>query len=320
MKIKQFMSLTVQKTTLFFVSVVVFLVPAVLRPQSQNLPLEHWAYSFLDRLQTRGLYISEDFDTRPYSREAVAEIISQIDKRAKADPTLLSKVEWGLFEQLKGEFHEELENTSQSIVIRKKEYEPHLFSYRNEDIVVHWDGLLSHQNKIESKKVVDRSLPSALSFVGLNLRANIKKSLAIFAQGGTFFLSDADSLTADSFNPSLGLPVTKNALVDVTVTDQTIAYLVFRLPWLDVEAGRDMIEWGPGFRGNLALSRNSNVYDMFKFDFRYKRFKFESFHAFLNAEDAKYLAGHRLEIRPSSNVQFALSETVVYGNRSVEFL
>ena len=43
-----------------------------LRSQSQNLPLDHWAYRFLDRLETKGLYVSEDFDTQPYSRHGEA--------------------------------------------------------------------------------------------------------------------------------------------------------------------------------------------------------------------------------------------------------
>ena len=295
------------------------LSPSSLWSQSQNLPLNHWAYSFLDRLQTKGLYISEDFDTRPYSREAITEIILQINTKVQSDPALLSHVEWELYEQLKGEFHEELNNLGQNIDIKKKEYETHLFSWRTEDFVIHWDGLLGQQNKFESKREVD-SIPKSLSHWGSSFRANIKQSLAIYAEARSFILGDADSLTADVFNPSLGLPVTSKALVDVAVTDNASAYVVFRPPWLDLEFGRDLVEWGPGFRGNLMLSRNSNFYDLVKFTFRYQKFKFQHLHAFLNADSTKYLAGHRLEVRPFKSFYFAFSESVVYGNRSVESL
>ncbi|NIR70712.1 hypothetical protein GWN42_15610 [candidate division KSB1 bacterium] len=288
--------------------------------QSQNLPLDHWAYSFLERLETRGLYISEDYDTRPYSREAIADIILQINENLQKDPALLSGVEQELFEQLKGEFHEELNQSGNNVDIIEEEKEPHIYSWRDEEIVVHFDGLLSHQSKLETKEDVDPTIPTSSSSWGLRFRTKLKNSLAIFAEARSFILSDADSLANTVFNPSLGLPVTRKALVDVTVSDNATGYAVFRLPWLDIEAGRDLVEWGPGLRGSLILSRNSNFYDLFKFTFRYKKFKFEHIHGFLNADSTKYVAGHRLEIRPFENFQFALNETVVYGNRSVEFL
>lgn len=288
--------------------------------QSQNLPLDHWAYTFLDRLQTRGLYVSEDFDTRPYSREAIGEIIRQIDQKVEQNPHLLSRVEWQLFDQLKGEFYEELQRLDRKIAIKKSEYEPHLFVWRDEDIIVRGDGLFGVQKKFESKQEVDSGIASSLTYLGLGLRVDIKQSLAIYAEERSFFTGDTDSLTGNVYNPTVGLPVTLEG-GDVAISDKAIGYAVFRLPWLDLEAGRDIVEWGPGFRGNLILSRNSDVYDLFKFDFRFKKFKFESFHAFLNSGlGSKYLAGRRIEIRPWKSLQMAISETVVYGRRSIEFM
>jgi hypothetical protein len=94
--------------------------------------------------------------------------------------------------------------------------------------------------------------------------------------------------------------------------------MTFRLPWFDFEFGRALAEWGPGARGNLMVSRNANFYDLLKLTFRYNRVKFEYFHGWLNASHDKYLAGHRLEIRPSRSLQLAVSESVVYGNRGIE--
>lgn len=291
-----------------------------LRSQSQNLPLDHWAYRFLDRLETKGLYISEDFDTRPYARQAIAEIILQVHENVQRSPDVLSSVETALFEQLKGEFFEELQKTARAISIQEREYEPHLLTFRDDGVLIHGDFLVSQQFKVETKQDVDASIPKSITSLGYAFRLRIKESLAVYADGRTFVLSDIDSLANTTFNPSLGLPVTQRALVGVTITDNTSAYAVFRLPWLDLEAGRDLVEWGPGYRGSLILSRNSNFYDLFKLTFRFRKFKFEYIHAFLNADHSKYLAGHRLEIRPLKNFQFALNETVIYGNRDVEFL
>lgn len=308
------------KATRFLFVLICATIPSLTLSQSQNVPLDHWAYAFLDRLQTRGLYVSEDFDTRPYSREAMAEIIVQISEKVKKDSTLLSPVEWQRFEQLKGDFYEELRAHNPGVTVRQNEYEPHLFTYRNEDIDVRADGLLGHQRKFFTGDAIDHSIPKSLSYVGLSLRVDIKKSMAIYAEERSFFLSDTDSLKADVFNPSVGIPITGRSAFGGAVTDNATAYAVFRLPWFDLEVGRDLVEWGPGARGNLILSRNSNVYDLFKLDFRFKKFKFESFHAFLNSDESKYLVGRRIEVRPFDTLQLAISETAVYGNRSVEFL
>jgi hypothetical protein len=302
------------------ISTVAIFFPPHLFAQSQNLGVDHWAYSFLERLETRGLFESATFSARPYSREAVGEILVQVNQLVEKNPEVLSPVERQLFEQLKGEFYEELERLDEKVAIDEKERERHLFAWRTNDVDVRGDGLLGNQTKLESKLEVENTLANSVSYFGLGLRVDVKKSLAIFVEGRTFVLSEADSFANTVFDPSLGLPVTSEAFVDVAVTDNVSSYLVFRLPWLDIQAGRDLIDWGPGYRGNLLLSRNSNYYDLFKFMFRFKKFNFESFHAFLNADYAKYLAGHRLEIRLFRNFYFAVSEAVLYGNRDVEFL
>jgi hypothetical protein len=148
----------------------------------------------------------------------------------------------------------------------------------------------------------------------------LKKSMAINVDARSMFLAGRDSLAQSGFDPATGLPVTDKALVDLTTTDNARAYMVFRLPWFDLELGRDLAEWGPGYHGNLVLSRNSNYYDLIKTTFRYKVVKLEYFHGWLNALSSKYIAGHRLEIRPSKKLQLAVSESVIYGNRGVEVL
>ncbi|MFQ5675607.1 MAG: capsule assembly Wzi family protein, partial [bacterium] len=309
--------ITPLRTALLLVSL---LLSSKIHAQSVNLPLDHWAYDFLERLELKGLYMNEDFDTAPYSRGAIAEMILQIATNVKQDPTGFSAVERNLFEQLKGEFHEELEKINPGIEIQKKEHERHLWSWHDDGFAGHLEGLFGQQSRFETKDKVDPAIPKSTTSWGFGFRVLLKESMAIFFEGHSFILSGTDTLANTVFNPSLGLPVTRKALVNVTTTDNATGYAVFRLPWFDLEVGRDLLEWGPGFRGNLILSRNSNFYDLFKATFRYRKLKFEYFHAFLNAEQSKYLAGHRIEVQPVESLRFAINETVVYGGRSVEFL
>lgn len=303
-------------SAIFYLGVLV----SVATPQSVNVPLDHWAYPFLDRLQTKGLYSSDNFDIFPYSRETIAKIILQIDATVRADSSLFSHAEKELFEQLKGEFHEDLERLGADIRIDPKEHERNLFSWRNDDLTAHFDAIGTQQFRLESETSVDPTIPKSTTAWGLRGRVLIKESMAIFGDARSIVLSGADSLGNTTFNPSLGLPITEENLFGATVTDNASGYAVFRLPWFDLQVGRDLVEWGPGSRGSLILSRTSNYYDMFKTSFNYDKFKFEYVHAFLNAEQTKYLAGHRLEIRPTKSLRLSVNETVVYGNRDVEFL
>jgi len=186
--------------------------------QSPNLPLDHWAYRFLERLEIKDFFESEDFNIRPYTREAIAGMILQIDDNVQRDASLMSKVERDLFEQLKGEFHAELKKITDEVEISESEYEPHLFSWKSDEFVFTVDAALGEQIKLESKANVDASIPTTTTSVGYNFRANFKESMVIASQARSFILTGADSLINTNFDPSLGLPVTKKALFDLTIS------------------------------------------------------------------------------------------------------
>ncbi|MDW7681659.1 MAG: hypothetical protein SCK70_13920, partial [bacterium] len=76
--------------------------------QSVNVPLNHWAYSFLERLETRGFFNSQLLKTRPISRNDLANILAELNKKHLNEQIKLSRTEMDMFEQLKGEFYEEL--------------------------------------------------------------------------------------------------------------------------------------------------------------------------------------------------------------------
>jgi hypothetical protein len=47
--------------------------------QSVNLPLGHWAYAFLERMETKGVIKQLRDGSRPFSRDKVAEFVKEID-------------------------------------------------------------------------------------------------------------------------------------------------------------------------------------------------------------------------------------------------
>lgn len=284
--------------------------------QSAALQVEHWAYPFLDRLETNGVIVSEDFNMRPFSRLAVAELLLQANEPAKLK--LLSEIDQKLHAQLMGEFHEEIYQLAPETKIDSTFIERHLFTWKSEGIRAHFDGRLAQDSRYENKKAVDLGIPGSTTAWGIIARIQLHKSLSINVDGGGYVLNGVDSLANTVFSPSLGLPVTEGAFVDFTVTDNVSSTVNFKLPWFELELGRNLVAWGPGYRGNLLVSQNSNFYDLIKTTFRYKRVKYEYFHGFLNSDRAKFLMAHRLELYPLKRFRISISESVVYGERDVE--
>ena len=148
----------------------------------------------MTRLNLKGLNLTEDFDTAPYSRQAIAEMILQITENRKQDSTKISTVERDLLEQLKGEFHENLHKIKPKVERRNKENERHLWSWRNEDFVGHLDLLLGQQVRVESKESVDSGLAKSITSWCFGFRVNFKESMAVFFEGRSFVLSGTDTI------------------------------------------------------------------------------------------------------------------------------
>ncbi len=294
----------------------VFCQSNIIFAQSANVPIEHWVYRFVDRLETKGLFMRAEFHTRPFPRLAVAKMLQQAAKVEQAGQLTFEEV--GLLRQLEGEFHDELAELDPGFQLEKVEPERHLYALRTDDLRFLFDGFIDQRFRFNSKKRIERGVSKSSTSWGVQARVKLHNSMVIDVEGRGFILSDIDSLSNTAFDPSAGLPVTEKALVDITVTDNVRSVLKFNLPWFDLELGRDLLEWGPGFRGNLLVSRNSNYYDLIKTTFRYKKIRLIYAHTFLNSNRSKYLVAHRLEFQPVENLLISVSESVVYGGRDVE--
>lgn len=283
--------------------------------QSVDLPLGHWAYPFLDQLETKCQ--NSDFASRslPMSRMEIAGILQQVQETLKSNNIQLTRTEWDRLEQLKGEFYEEL--LKLNITSDPHYQERHLFTWTEEDNKIHADLDFGFNLEINRGDQYPSTKRISHTTLGGILRGNLKQNLGfhIFVRNT---LSRGIDFSQLNFDPSRGIPLDfagKNAY-----RDQAIAYFVWKLPWFQLKIGRDQAKWGPGYHGSLMLSAQNPLFDMIKLKARFKRFQFESIHGFLNSSyGQKYLAAHRLEIRVAPWLFVAGSEGVVYGNRNVEF-
>jgi hypothetical protein len=283
--------------------------------QSVNLPLEHWAYKFLDRLEAKGFFREMSGRTLPMSRMEMATILSKMEQKANKGALKLTNTERDRLEQLKGEFHEELEKLN--IHYDQRYRERHLLSWSEQGNIIHADfdfGFNLDVRRGDQYPATERTSHTTLGGI---LRGSFKNSLGfqVFVRNT---IHRGEEITQRNFDPSKGTPISyagKNVY-----TDEAIAYFIWNLPWFQLEVGRDKAKWGPGYRGSLMLSAQNPLFDMIRLKTKFKRFYFTSIHGHLNSSlGRKFLATHRLEIKIAPWLFMAGSEAVVYGSRGIEF-
>jgi len=291
------------------------LAPAASLAQSANLPIGHWAYDFLDRLETRGLVRDIALRTRPVSRARLAKIIARIDARLRNSPRLLSKTDRRLFEQLKGEFADEM--AERGVKYSRRLREPHLVTLRQDSSTIYFDALFEQRLLLRSGQEADSSGRRLETTGGGIIRGRLHRFLAFELEARNTAISGA-RVVRERFDPSLGTPLVRTG--NILFSDQARAYAVVRNRWVRLQVGRDKAQWGPGRRGSMTVSEQMPEADMFRLWADFQNFRFTYMHAFLRSGlGAKYLAAHRLDFRVGRRLFLSGTESVIYGGRSVEF-
>ena len=71
---------------------------------SVYVPLEHWVYRFVERLEAQGRANGVADGIKPYSRNKIIELLDAVDKKYRPE---LSPIELGELDLLRGEFAHE---------------------------------------------------------------------------------------------------------------------------------------------------------------------------------------------------------------------
>ncbi|MFC1553192.1 capsule assembly Wzi family protein [candidate division KSB1 bacterium] len=318
--------------------------------QSVYVPLNHPVYKFIDRLQTKGFLKNFTTGTKPYSRVETADFLIQtyndfIDQLSGTEKELLS-----YYEQ---EFAEEINQKEPSINISNiaipgwvdftKSRLPDIFygNYRNlleikkdkfnifVDVIAHQDIRINDLDSISSKDRINRYT------TGIQVRGNLGENLGFFidARNTKEWGNRKYRVGRDQTAPGLGWI---NNMGDHQYHDETIAYIVYNIAPFELEFGKNLNKWGPGYRGSLMLSDNATSYDLVKLKTRFWKFNFAHVFGYLqqfprlveqrfdeeagskNKYSQKYIAAHRLELNLLEKLNLGFQEAVIYGQRGVE--
>ena len=286
----------------------------ILFAQSVNVPLRHWAYDFLERLEIKGSFNSLLLRTRPITRRDLATLLKQIEKNYREQKIKLNRAELNLFAQLKGEFFEELNLLS--VKSERRYYERHLLKWDEEGNKFKIDLDFAQQFNIYRGDQYDRTKRASQTTLGGIVSGNLKNGLAFNVRFKNTLVKGED-IIKENFNPQSGKPITIAG--QNVFSDDASAYIIFSLPYFQIEFGRDNAKWGNGIRSKLMLADNRYYFDLLKFRMRFRHFLFISIHGKLTSSaGARFLAAHRLDVKLFPWLMLAGSESVIYGNRNIE--
>jgi hypothetical protein len=300
----------------FFIIIATLFFVRSASAQTPHLPMDHWGYEFMERLETRGLLDQAYFRTLPLSRGDIARALQGMGTRLQSGAISLSATERALFEKLKGELADEL--VSLGVTVQAEELERHAWSHTTSAATIHLDAHFAERAVLEGFSGMPDTLNSSRTTIGARLRGKLSKNLAFYADFYNTLIKGED-LPERNYDASAGLPISGSG--GNRFIDQTIGYLVYKFPWAEILAGRDVLHWGPGHTDALTVSGSGEVFDQIRATVDFSRFRYTAVVGWLNSSiDKKRLAAHRVDIRATSRLNFAMMETVIYGGRGVQFI
>lgn len=317
------------------------LIATMSQAQDQrDLPLDHWAYPILERLEAQG--VIELPATKPYTRHEIYEILkSRLDIVETEGPeSLMIRAVRGTVSPWEQKLHTiEVSRLLNELVQDRQQYRGDIAHYElkalgseaqyvKANLADFWmEGDLLQYRSWGGPDIVlglDAALtPSAVARKGI---------LPQYSARGEFDLWGRWRATPTQeflFDQRLAFVVEKERtkVERVSSTTQTwrggkfgIDYSYFRYanPYLSVTAGRKQFWWGQGQFGTLLLSTNAPAFDALSFKAQYKRLGFESFIGILSTDQRRYFSGHRGTIRLPWHLTAGFSEVVLYKANNVD--
>ena len=261
---------------------------------SYYLPLDHWAYDYVDLLVARGRLEGLQPLVRPYRRADIAGALLGAEAAQR-----LADVDSRWIEELKREFGYEIELTG------GRQAQDVRFEGRFD---AGFKGI-SQRHRDVLRPEGDEALFAALD---LRLRTDAPNMAGAFhIRWDGFYLDDAQ------FQGRRLIPFREcDPLVAECAYRVEEGYMEVQLPYARLFFGRGYRNWGfPGSHGFL-VSNYAYSYDHVAYRFGSSRISLSGLLAPLNdfgGDTARYFSAHRLDWQLRDNLVLSASESVIYG-------
>ena len=296
---------------------------------SVNVPLDSWVYPALEKLAAMGYVQSAIWGMKPFSRVEVGRLLVEARNRHEAIAEGGGETEFAgdLLERLVEAFDKEIRfiQYSDSALLKsrlKPAEEPRLHYRfvedrpRNLTVTTRWGARLFATEGI--------SLLGGNEGIPLDGRNNLALDFGV--RGGLF------GLFSMYYHPVLVARFER-----FSGEADRVAYLSHRghvklnLGKLEIMAGRESLQWGQGWKGNLLLSNNAPPLDMvqisssspFQLPWYFRYIGQIKAALFLSELESSRVIGHplflgiRVCIRPHPIIEIGLGRTIIFGGKGV---
>jgi hypothetical protein len=329
---------------LILAAAVCLLLPPFVLGQAENVPATDPVYTFLQRMEVRGILERYSDAILPLSRKEVGEFLLTIDRNR--EKLTASEKEW--VDRYMDEFRLEVSGTTDgtnSLFGTSVEgmtggtdrffdnTQKYFYAYRDTNLTFFFNGLLTLDARAISGDAIGSAHAEFIQGGGL-IRGTIYNRLGYSLQAtNAQFWGSRDLLGRD---PSIAQIQTLGQ-TNIQNFDNAEGVLRYDGGIVSAEVGNERLTWGNGYDQKMIMSDNVPPFPFLRADFHYKALRFTFVHGwllglprpwtdFVSADSAskikgpsiadKYIAAHRLQISFPRVLDFGFQDMVIYSNRS----
>ncbi len=318
----------------------------VVFPQAETVHATHPVYTFLKRMEVRGV-LTRYFDAViPLGRKDIASMLMKI----RETEDRLTTTERDILRDYLSEFQFDItgsidgflsvvdgdeESFGKALGEQLSNREKFLYALNDSAVTMFVNGLVT----IDARRISGDALGSAhTEFVqfGGRIRGTVFNKVGYFLQGtNAQFWGSRDLLYRD--------PVIRQAytlgVTDAQNFDFSEGYIRYDGGIISAQLGRERVLWGAGYDQKMVASENVRTFDFLRADFQYKAVKYTFLHGNLLGRKRaltfqvpgdtsttyvepvaadKFFVSHRIEFSFPGVFDIGFQEMAIYSNRSID--
>jgi len=297
--------------------------PVNIARASMNIPLHHWAYEAIERLNTLGIIDQAMVVTKPYSRKQAAKYVARAIERIRSDEIRADGREAlaeALLERLMAEFRPELMDLGAVARKRSETSQTVRYGARVQAEVDAFSVGAGQTVRLRENRGGEYYANGVQNQTDVRGWLEVGDWAAFMVQPK--FISNVDAL---SRGPTVG-PLTAFNDQYVYLREASLKLTLWNVA---LEFGRGTQWWGPGYHGSLLLTDHAFPLDMIKLGsdetFRLPWFlsklgewKINTFLARLEGQQTfshEQIFGLRISYLPTSWLELGLTRLTQYGGQ-----
>lgn len=315
--------------------------------QVETVPAAHPVYTFLKRIEVKGIIERYHDAILPLSRKEVGRFLLDIKKKSNQ----LTGSERNTTTDFLSEFQHDIDGSIDGFLSVVNSSEPSfgnalseefsnrekfLYALKDSSVTMFVNGLLTFDARKIDGDALGSKRTTFMQFGG-RIQGTVLDKIGYSLLGtNAQFWGSRELLYRD---PVISQLYTLGS-TDAQNFDNSEGYVRYDGGIVSVQFGKERVLWGTGYDQKMIASDNVRTYDFLRADFQYKALKYTFFHGSLLGKRSaltfklpsdttavfteptvadKFFAAHRIEFSFACLFDVGFQEMAIYSNRSFDF-